>query len=171
MTDPTPTVTTTERPIQWPAEYAPAVSTVFVSNEVVIPAAAEHVWRWLIRAELWPAWYSNSADIHFLSHAGPDLRNRSRFRWKTFGLRITSKVLQFEPCRRLAWDAHGVGLEAYHAWVLTPLADGSTHVLTEETQKGWLASVMQKLAPNRVKSMHQMWLESLSRKAQGGLPG
>ena len=170
MTDPTPTVTTTERPIQWPAEYAPAASTVFVSNQLVIPAPAEHIWPWLIRAELWPTWYSNSGDVHFLSHAGPDLRNRSRFRWKTFGVRITSKVLEFEPSRRIGWDAHGIGVAAYHAWVLTPMQDGSTHVLTEETQTGWLASLGAKLMPNRMKNMHQMWLEGLSRKAQSGLP-
>ncbi len=171
MTDKTATVSTSERPIEWPAEYAPEASTVFVSNEIVIAAPAERIWPWLVRAEAWPTWYSNSSDIHYLSHAGPDLRNRSRFRWKTFGLRVTSKVLEFEPCRRMAWDAHGIGLDAYHAWVLTPLQDGSTHVLTEETQKGWLAAVGNRLMPSRIKTMHQMWLNGLSRQAQSGLPG
>jgi uncharacterized protein YndB with AHSA1/START domain len=162
--------TTASDAIRWPEEFLPARSAVWVRNEIVIAAPPETVWAWLVRAELWPEWYSNSADIHFISHAGLDLRNRSRFRWKTFGVRITSKVLEFEPCTRLGWDAHGIGLDAYHAWVLTPLADGSTHVLTEETQHGWLARLGNKLMPRRMSVRHQLWLEALSAKAQSGPP-
>jgi uncharacterized protein YndB with AHSA1/START domain len=162
----TPTVSE----IHFPDRYLPAKSAVFVRNQIVIPAPPERVWNWLLRAELWPDWYNNSAEVHFLSHTGPDLRNRSRFRWKTFGVRITSKVLEFEPNVRLAWDARGIGIEAYHVWVLTPLADGSTHVLTEETQNGWLARLGKRLMPNRMYDMHQQWLEGLSAKAQAGQP-
>ena len=85
-------------------------------------------------------------------------------------MRITSKVLQFEPNRRLAWDAQGVGIHAYHAWLLTPVSDGSTHVLTEETQTGWLARLGASLMPNRMSQQHQLWLESLGAKAQAGMP-
>jgi uncharacterized protein YndB with AHSA1/START domain len=155
---------------RWPERYLPAKSAVFVRNEIVIAAPPDHIWPWLLRAELWPEWYANAADIHFLSHTGPDLRNRSRFRWRTFGVRITSKVLEFEPCTRLAWDAHGIGVEAYHAWTLTRLADGSTHVLTEETQNGWLARLGKRLMPNRMSAMHQAWLEALAAKAEAGPP-
>lgn len=160
--------------VRWPASYLPASSRVFVHNEIVIPASPEHIWRWLIRADLWPSWYENAADIHFLSHTGPDLRDRSRFRWRTFGARITSKVLEFEPHRRLAWDAHGIGIAAYHAWVITPMpSDGMsqrTQVLTEETQTGWRARLGKLLMPDRMHTMHQLWLESLSRQAQTGPP-
>ena len=156
--------------IRWPAAYLPQSAPVFVHNEIVIAAPAEVVWAWLLRAELWPAWYANASDIHFLSHAAPDLRNRSRFRWKTFGLRLTSKVLEFDPPYRLAWDAHGIGVEAFHAWLLTPLADGSTHVLTEEVQHGWLARLGQRLNPTRTQGQHQLWLEGLARQAETGMP-
>ncbi len=156
--------------IAWPSGHAPADTSVHVRNEIAIPAAPEVVWAWLLRADLWPTWYKNASDVHFISHTGPDLRNRSRFRWKTFGLHVTSKVLEFEPSTRLAWDAHGLGLSAWHAWFLTPTADG-THVLTEETQSGWLARLGKTLMPGRMSSMHQLWLESLSRQAQTGLPG
>ena len=154
----------------WPEPYRPSYSAVFVHNEIVIPAPPEQVWRWLVRAEHWPSWYTNSADIHFLSHTGPDLRDRSRFRWKTFGARITSKVLEFEPNRRLAWDAHGLGIAAYHAWILTPHGTAGTHVLTEETQNGWRARLGNLLMPKRLHTMHQLWLESLSLEAQSGPP-
>jgi uncharacterized protein YndB with AHSA1/START domain len=156
--------------IRWPEKYLPANANVFAHNEIVIAAPPERVWAWLLRAQLWPEWYENSANVHFLSHTGPDLRDRSRFRWKTFGVRITSKVLEFEPERRLAWDAHGIGVDAYHAWVLTPVGDGSTQVVTEETQSGWLARLGAVLMPKRMQAKHQLWLEGLSEQAQSGMP-
>ncbi len=156
--------------ILWPERYQPAHSEVFAHNEIVIPATPEVIWQWLLRADDWPHWYRNAADIHFLSHAGPNLRNRSRFRWNTFGIRVTSKVLEFEPCRRLSWDAQGIGVHAYHAWLLTPLGTGQTHVLTEETQTGWLARLGHALMPKRMEGQHQRWLEALSVRAQSGPP-
>ena len=160
----------TDGQIRWPEKFLPAKTQVFAHNEIMIPAAPERIWAWLIRAQLWPQWYANSSNIHFLSHTGPDLRDRSRFRWKTFGVRITSKVLEYQPNRRLAWDAQGIGVHAYHAWLLTPVSDGRTHVLTEETQSGWLAKLGAAMLPNRLYAKHQLWLEGLSAKAQAGLP-
>lgn len=160
--------------IHWPAEYLPANTHVFASNEILISAPVEVVWAWLVRAESWPEWYANAKDIHFLSHAGPDLRDRSRFRWKTFGALITSKVMEFEPCSRLAWDAHGIGVQAWQAWVLTPIENAgerrSTHVLTAETQTGWRARLGNAVMPKRMSAMHQLWLEGLCAKAELGMP-
>jgi hypothetical protein len=79
-------------------------------------------------------------------------------------------VLEFEPYSRIAWDAQGIGIDAYHAWLLTPLADGSTRVLTQETQNGWRARLGKVLMPKRMQSMHQMWLESLKAKVASGTP-
>ncbi len=152
--------------IVWPEPYRPERSAIFVHNEIVISAEPAAIWRVLARAEEWPEWYPNSADIHFLSHAGPDLRDRSRFRWKTFGVRITSKVLEFEPERRIAWDAHGIGLRGYHSWLLTPLDGGRTLVVTEETQNGWLARLANSLFPARMERMHQLWLEELGHRVR-----
>jgi uncharacterized protein YndB with AHSA1/START domain len=168
MTTEIPTIPTTE--IRWPAKYLPAQTHVFVSNEIVIPAPPEAIWAWLVRAELWPTWYPNAKHVHFRSVSGPDLRDRTRFSWSTFGVKVFSKVLEFEPTTRLAWSAHGIGVDAYHAWLLTPLDDGSTHVLTQETQNGWLARLGKKFMPTRMELKHQMWLEELSRQAQSGPP-
>jgi hypothetical protein len=156
--------------IHWPEQHRPENGQVFASNQIIIPASLEAIWPWLIRAELWPSWYPYSADIHFISTSGPDLRDRTRFRWSKLGIPITSKVLEFEPLTRISWDIQGIGIHAYQAWVLTPQEDGSTHVLTEETQTGWLARLGQSLMPNRLTDKHQHWLESLSKKAQSGLP-
>ncbi len=159
-----------ERRIRWPAAYQPAEAQVFARNELVIPAAPAVIWAWLLRARLWPTWYANSSDFHFLSQAGPDLQDQTIFRWKTFGLQVTCKVLEFDAPYRLAWDAQRMGVAAWHAWLLTPLADGSTHVLTEEVQHGWLARLGKVFTPGRMHSQHQLWLEGLSHQAQTGVP-
>ena len=163
--------------IHWPPRYLPESAPVVVRNELLIPAPLPIVWNWLLRAGSWPDWYPNAHDVHFLSHTGPDLRDRSRFRWKTFGLRVTSKVLEFVPPTaaatpaRLAWDAHGIGIDAWHAWLLTPRPDGHTHVLTAEVQHGWLARLGKLVTPTRIGAQHQIWLEGLSRQAQNGALG
>jgi uncharacterized protein YndB with AHSA1/START domain len=133
-------------------------------NELAMPVAPEAVWACLIRAERWPEWYKNSANVKFLQGSPPDLAEGTRFRWKTFGVTIESTVLEFVPGERIAWDAHGLGVDAYHAWLLTRTAQGC-HVLTEETQHGWLASAGNLLMPNRMHKFHQLWLESLREEA------
>jgi hypothetical protein len=158
------------RAIQWPPAYHPTRTKVFVSNEITIPAPAVRIWSWLIRAQDWPEWYGNASDVAFLSGAGPNLYGGARFRWKTFGAGITSTVREFRPYSRLAWDAKGIGINAYHAWLLEQRADGTTRVLTEETQKGWLARLSKLLVPDRMHRCHQQWLESLSEKALLGFP-
>jgi len=50
------------------------------------------------------------------------------------------------------------------------LPDGSTHVLTEETQNGWLARLGKLLMPNRMAANHQLWLEGLSARGESGPP-
>lgn len=124
--------------IRWPSRYEPANSPVHVHNEISITSSPETVWAWLIRAQLWHTWYPNSANVQFLTGQPPDLALGTRFQWKTFGVTIQSKVLEFIPYERIAWDAHGTGLDAYHAWLIQKTSEGC-FVITEESQHGWLA--------------------------------
>lgn len=155
--------------VQWSNHYEPRNCPVHVRNELDMAASRDRVWAWLIRATLWPTWYANSANVQFLAGPGPDLKKGTRFRWKTFGITITSTVIEYVPHERIAWDAHAFGLDVYHAWVLQPSAQGC-HVLTEETQHGWLARLGKLLVPNRMYKFHQLWLERLANQAQAGLP-
>ena len=82
---------------------------------------------------------------------------------------ITSTVREYVPGERIAWDAHAFGIDVYHAWVLQPSVHGC-HVLTEETQHGWLARLGKLFMPNRMYTFHQLWLEELATKARAGLP-
>ncbi len=156
--------------IAWPAHYAPSRSPIHVRNELRIAAPLPVVWSWLTRAEQWPRWYSNSANVRFVSGDGPDLTEGAQFRWKTFGVSLVSCVKEFVPQSRLAWDAKTFGIEAYHAWLLRPTPDGGCHVLTEETQHGVIARAGQLLFPNRMQRYHQIWLESLASCAARGMP-
>ena len=152
-------------PINWPSEYHPTRTGVYVSNSLTVQAKPEVLWAWMIRAQLWPTWYPNSSDVVFLNAAGPDLSKGTRFRWKTFGVTIESEVREFEPLERLAWSARGIGVDAYHAWLFEP-----NNVLTEETQNGFLARLGSLAMPNRMHKYHQIWLENLREKALTGLP-
>lgn len=153
----------------WPSRYDPLKASVHVRNELAIAAPPESVWPWLIRAQLWPTWYPNSADIRFLTGKPPDLALGTHFRWKTFGVTVQSTVREFVPYERLAWDAHANGLDAYHAWLIRK-TDSGCHVVMEETQRGWLARLGKTLRPKRMEEQHQIWLEGLSKKATGGPP-
>ena len=68
------------------------------------------------------------------------------------------------------WEAHRPGVAAWHAWLLTSLEDGSTHVLTEEVQHGWLSRLGKLFTPGRMQAQHQLWLEGLRLQALTGAP-
>jgi hypothetical protein len=156
--------------VEWPDHYKPQNCPIHVRNELDMAAPQDRVLAWLVHAPLWPTWYVNCANLKIIEGLGQELRIGTRFRWKTFGVTITSRVLEYVPNERIAWDAHAFGIDAYHAWVLRPTTKGC-HVLTEETQHGWLARLGKMLMPNRMYKFHQIWLEGLESKARAGFPG
>jgi hypothetical protein len=155
--------------IHWPDHYEPRNCPVHVRNELAMSVAQDRLWAWLIRATQWPDWYFNASNVKILQGSGPDLAKGTKFRWKTFGITITSTILEYVPCERIAWDAHGFAFDGYHAWVLQPTPT-ACHVLTEETQRGWLARLGALFMPNRMHRFHQLWLEALENQARSGLP-
>jgi len=99
---------------------------------------------------------------------GP-LRLGTTFRWTTFGVTIVSRVEEFALGERIAWNARGTGVDAYHAWLIEKTEKGC-RVLTEETQNGWAARLGKLFMPSRMQKYHQIWLEGLERQARGGGP-
>lgn len=146
-------------------KFNPAVAPVSVYNEMAMAAAPEQVWATLIRAADWPTWYSNSSDVR-IDGGGADLHANAEFSWTTFGVRLRSAVRMFQPPGRVAWTARGIGVEAYHAWLIVPAANGC-RVITEETQYGWLARTANWLMPGRMHRGHQLWLEQLALRCGG----
>jgi hypothetical protein len=154
--------------IRWPAEFDPAHSPIHVRNELAMLAPAPVIWAWLIRARDWPSWYPNSKNVR-IDGGGAELSPGVTFRWRTFGVGVFSRVEEFVGGERIAWTARGIGVWAYHAWLLRPSASGCT-VVTEETQHGFVARVGMLLMPGRMGRFHQLWLEELEKKARVGSP-
>ena len=155
--------------IQWPQRYAPGRAPVHVRNELLIAAPREVVWAWLVHAPEWPTWYPNSHNVRVNGGSSSQLALNASFTWRTFGVSIRSTVLEFVPPERIAWNAFGTGIDAYHAWLITP-TPGGAQVLTEETQHGWVARLGSCLLPNRMSRYHQLWLECLGAVARTGPP-
>jgi len=153
------------RKINYPAQFEPQNSPVFVHNEIQINASPESVWSWLTNAPSWPDWYFNAANIELLLQKGEQLENDSKFKWKTFGNNLESEVKEFVPNERIAWMAIGTGINAYHAWLIIPTLYGCK-VITEETQHGWMCRLGKVLFPKRMFNYHQIWLEGLKAKAE-----
>ena len=107
---------------KWPHQYEPSNCPVHVRNELAMASPPEErIGAWLIRAQLWPTWYPNSANIHFLSGNPPDLALGSKFRWKTFGVTIESTVLEFKPYERLASNPQQPSSKLMHGLFKKPL--------------------------------------------------
>lgn len=153
--------------IHWPDRYDPARTPVHVRNEIISRATPEAIWAWLIRASAWPSWYPNSANVCVERGSSKDLFLGSYFTWRTFGVSIRSTVREFVPNERIAWSALGLGVDAYHAWLIESVPEG-TRILTEETQYGWAARLNAIVFPTRMSRFHQIWLERLSHVAQAG---
>jgi hypothetical protein len=156
----------TQSAIRWPDRYSPQNSPIHVVNELTVAASPEAVWKVLIRAGDWPSYYANASKVA-VEGGGEDLSAGARFAWKTFGVDLKSQVQEFEPHARIAWLATAPLLEAYHAWLIEPLADGGCRVVTEETQHGLVARAGRLIYPGRMEHWHQRWLEGLAARAGG----
>jgi hypothetical protein len=109
----------------WPPELRPEGAPVYTRNELAIAAPREAVWRHLIRAAAWPEFYANSRDVRFEKGDGPDLAAGSVFSWRTFGIRVRTRVIAFEPPGVLAWRGDVFYGRGMHTWLLVPRDAGA----------------------------------------------
>jgi hypothetical protein len=151
----------------FPDGARPEQSPVFAHNELFIAAPPERVWPWLVRAVRWPEWYANARDVRV--DGGGDLAHGVRFDWITFGVRVHTKIEEMVLHRRLSWSGRGLGATAYHGWVIVPV-EGGCKVITEETQRGFVASIGRAFLQRGLHKWHQRWLEGLARMAASGAP-
>jgi uncharacterized protein YndB with AHSA1/START domain len=150
--------------VRFPAESRPEASSFLARNQLQIAAPPERVWAWLTRPDLWPSYYGNARLVRHRSGPWPEIALGSRWRWLTFGALISSELVEMEPYERLAWSASGLGSRGHHGWVLEP-RDGGTHLVTEETQRGWAIALSKPLLEPLMVRFHQRWLEGLARVA------
>lgn len=148
----------------WPTWYVNARNVhIRQSGQGDVNAAAFLYWN------LMPARYARSRGTHLRRGPAAELTAGSLFFWRTFGVAIESMVAEFVPNERIAWTAEGLGVHAYHAWLIERTPAGC-RVLTEETQNGFVARLGSALMPNRMHKFHQIWLEALALRAGNDSP-
>ena len=104
--------------------------------EEFISAPIESVWRILSDLENWPSWNKGVSKIRV---NGPIVPGTS-FVWTANGSKITSRLEEVEPPRRIAWSGRMPGIRATHVWELRAEGAG-TRVRTEESFEGIVAGI------------------------------
>ena len=143
-----------------------------LATEMLVGFLHQDVWAWLIRADLWPSYYTNAH--HAVDTAGFSLKLEMapgmRFRRRAFGQNVQHVV---EVCDaqqlRLAWTGECSEMRARQSWVVEPTADGC-RITTEGTQSGLLAVAGRLLQPGSMRRIYQEWLQELAQRAEGGPP-
>lgn len=151
--------------INWPEEYAPVKAPFFVHNEIDIAASPATVWEILVAAETWPNWYEGAEEVEIQDPATDTLTSESIFTWKTMGLNFTSTIIEFDPPYRLGWESRKRSIKGYHAWLIVPTEDGCK-LITDESQYGWLTFMQKSFVPNKLRKLHDIWLQNIKIKAE-----
>lgn len=162
------TPTTSKNPaenIRWPAAYEPSKAAFYISNEINIAAPPEVVWEILVQAEQWPDWYVGATDVKIRDSEDGVLRADSVMNWRTMDMTFESEVKEFEPPYRLAWESRKAVIQGYHAWILIRTKDG-TRVVTDESFHGFLGVMQRLFLPNRLRRLHDIFLQELKIKAE-----
>ncbi len=78
--------------ISWPKKWIPGETDNFVSNEVIVKGLDfNKVVQHLRDASCWEKYYKNSGNIHMHNQDNTVLKDKTRFRFETFGLALFVK--------------------------------------------------------------------------------
>lgn len=159
--------------IKWPEDMTPSRSPIHFTNELVVAASVETIWSLLVDPTAWLSFYPGVEHVQLLD-GHESLRLGTRFETNLAGQDVYASVQEFEPMTRIAWGGGpkaSLESKAYHAWIITPTADG-THLWTEETMQGPLWIELAKQAPDVFWRTHQKLLEDFAKLAtrQNGSP-
>jgi hypothetical protein len=114
-------------------KLAPAYGTA----DIFIKAPIEQVWRILSDLENWPSWNKGVSKIRVSGPIAPG----TSFVWTANGSKITSRLEEIDPPRRIAWSGRMPGIRATHVWELRAEGVG-TRVRTEESFEGIVAGLL-----------------------------
>jgi uncharacterized protein YndB with AHSA1/START domain len=147
----------------WPEGLTPASSPVYVYDEVTIQAPPDVVWERLTRADRWPTWFPRAKNVRFEA-GGPVLGVGTIVVWDMLGATIRVTVRRADAPAVLAWEGGGPGVHAYHAWLLVPAGRG-TRVVTVETERGPVPSLLGFYLRGALHDAHEEWLRGLAKVA------
>ncbi|MBW0176915.1 SRPBCC domain-containing protein [Sediminibacterium sp.] len=151
--------------IKWPEKYHPSKSRFYVHNQIEINAKPEIVWKILIDALQWESWYKGAKNIRFADTTQKQLESTTIMSWQTMGLKFRSTIKEYEPNRLLAWESVKKSIQGYHVWLIIPTENGC-RVITDESQNGWLTFMEKTFQRNKLKKLHDVWLNELKQKAE-----
>ncbi len=154
---------------RWPDAARPEVSPIYSRREIAVAAPVADVFAWLVHAEGWPEWYSQCGSVRILDGPRPALGIGSRFRWTVLRVPVETIVEECDPPHRLAWSGSGLGAAAYHSWDLEPTTSGC-RVITEETQRGAIPSLLRVLLRPLLSFTQERWLADLADVATTRTP-
>ena len=155
-----------EKDIHWPQGFDPSQADLFSHNELLINASCERIWSHIIDANRWPEWYPNAKEVKIIGDTV--LKDRTMFRWTTFGLPIESKVNEFIPYTRIGWYGYAPGTAPsfYHTWYLKT-RDNACLVVTDEVGKGKDAVHLRETDEGLMHRGHDLWLATLKWVSEG----
>jgi uncharacterized protein YndB with AHSA1/START domain len=148
----------------WPAELSPADCPIALRTERLIDAPPERVWSWLVRTDVWPDWFQGARAVR--STSGRELAVDARVRWWMMGAPAHATIRRLRPNELLAWEGGGPGARAYHEWRLKRVGDKTrvmTRVISSETARGPLATVLPSLLRAILRRSHDQCLAGLAR--------
>ena len=155
-----------EKDIHWPQGFDPSQADLFSHNELLINASCERIWSHIIDANRWSEWYPNAKEVKIIGDTV--LKDRTMFRWTTFGLPIESKVNEFIPYTRIGWYGYAPGTAPsfYHTWYLKT-RDNACLVVTDEVGKGKDAVHLCETDEGLMHRGHDLWLATLKWVSEG----
>jgi hypothetical protein len=155
-----------EKDVHWPQGFDPSQADLFSHNELLINASCERIWSHIIDANGWPEWYPNAKEVQIIGDNV--LKDRTVFRWTTFGLPIESKVNEFTPYTRIGWYGYAPGTAPsfYHTWYLKT-RDNACLVVTDEVGKGKDAVHLRETDEGLMHRGHGLWLATLKWVSEG----
>ena len=152
-----------DRAIQWPAAYDPSVAPVFSHNELLIHAGCQRTFTHLADPPRWPDWLVIVKEVE---NETPGTTGKGAlYRLRIFNSPIQSRVVEFEPDRRISWIPFGADETEtrhghYHAWHFVPQA-ANCLVITEETGIGPGDLKNPAAGSHLMHKAHELWLDSL----------
>ena len=147
---------------KWLPGYEPERAVHRIQTSLAIVAPARAVWKQLIGAAEWPNWFAMSKDV-LLPDGKAELESGMCFKWTIQGVQFESTIYQFEPFRRLSWRSSNPLISTCHIWALEE-RNGSTNVITDETQRGLLPTLLGFVVRQKLRKGQQTWLDSLAAR-------
>ena len=118
---------------------------VSANAEIFIQASLDRVWLIQTNISKWKSWNS---DIESMNVVG-DVGLGTTFKWEAGGVNIESKIIEFIPKQKIAWEGKAFGISAYHIWSFSE-EDAKVRVYTEERFSGTLAWLLPGTMRNQI---------------------